>query len=223
MKKHRERIGQGGTGTHVTWLSMRARCLRKSSTQYKWYGARGIKICRRWSRFSLFLADMGERPAGKCLDRIDNNGNYEPRNCKWSTRAEQGRNRRGNVTLTHNGRTMILADWAKDIGISTACLGARVRNGWDIQRTLNEEPGSYTKKITHKIPHKGKLVSCAELARLTGIKRETLRWRIHHGVPLKSLTSPVKNAITKTVRNKITNKPLDNSSGKATCHNKACS
>lgn len=80
--------------THNSWNSMRARCEKPSHRDYKYYGGRGITVCERWYRFENFLADMGERPAGKTIDRIDTNGNYEPDNCKWSTASEQNKNRR---------------------------------------------------------------------------------------------------------------------------------
>jgi hypothetical protein len=86
--------GMKGTPTYVSWCSMIQRCTNPNRPRFADHGGRGIKIYGSWLRFEAFLADMGERPEGKTLDRIDNDGDYEPDNCKWSTPTEQARNRR---------------------------------------------------------------------------------------------------------------------------------
>jgi len=86
--------GAVGSREHTTWKSMLARCLNPNATGYKHYGSRGITVCPEWRDFEVFLRDMGPRPSGHTLDRIDNHGNYEPNNCRWATYAEQRRNQR---------------------------------------------------------------------------------------------------------------------------------
>jgi len=105
---------------------MRRRCLSPSSPIFRYYGGRGIKICAGWGDYLTFLADMGERPAGRTLDRIDNDGDYEPGNCRWATRVEQANNKSSNRILSALGQRKTMAQWAAETGIKTATIWARL-------------------------------------------------------------------------------------------------
>uniref|UniRef100_A0A6H2A3J7 HNH endonuclease n=1 Tax=viral metagenome TaxID=1070528 RepID=A0A6H2A3J7_9ZZZZ len=119
--------GMYGTSTYHIWDAMKSRCLNKNSVHYKNYGGRGIGICDRWvNSFVDFFADMGERPKGLTIERIDNDGDYTPDNCYWANRKEQSRNNRRTRMLKYQGETLCLLDWAKRLGISHGGLRARL-------------------------------------------------------------------------------------------------
>jgi len=117
---------------------MKQRCLNPNASDYHRYGGRGIYVCARWKdSFENFFADMGERPDGKTLDRIDNSKGYEPNNCKWSTPAEQQDNKRNNPVVYYHGRQITIAALAREIGIPAKILLWRLNNCWDIDRAVN--------------------------------------------------------------------------------------
>lgn len=115
-----------------SFISMRSRCSSPSNTSYARYGGSGIRVCERWSGvngFSNFLEDMGERPKNTTLDRIDNNGDYSPENCRWADAKDQSRNRKTNIFYTYNGETLVLADWAMRNGLNPGVLYTRWHKG----------------------------------------------------------------------------------------------
>jgi hypothetical protein len=120
----------GGTrcSEYVVWRAMLQRCTDPGHTAFENYGGRGICICDRWLKFEHFRADMGPRPSlNYSLDRYpDQNGNYEPTNCRWATKSQQARNKRNNRLITFCGFTLTLAEWAPLVGISASSLAARL-------------------------------------------------------------------------------------------------
>ena len=126
----------------ATWWGMRMRCSRTTARFYKNYGGRGIRVCDRWlgeDGFAKFLADVGPKPSPKHqLDRINNDGHYEPGNVRWTTRAVQMRNRRTNHMVSANGETLCVTDWARRLGVDPACIIYRLRRGWDHVRAVTE-------------------------------------------------------------------------------------
>lgn len=125
-----------GTSTYETWQGMKSRCTNKSQAAYANYGGRGIGFDPAWADFAAFVADMGERPDGCTLERIDNDKGYSKDNCKWATNAEQSRNTRQNVNLTFNGKTQCMTDWANELSIPYPTIQDRVRRGWSVEKTL---------------------------------------------------------------------------------------
>src|SRR5262245_45006048 len=135
-----KRHGLTGTRIYAIWAAMLNRCRNSNVAEYKYYGGRGIKVCERWLNFDNFLADMGAesgRIVGKTIERINNDGDYEPRNVRWATYRDQSRNKSNNRLLSFKGQTKILADWAADIGIHPSALIYRLDyKGWSIEKAL---------------------------------------------------------------------------------------
>lgn len=126
LKKH----GASESRTYASWMAMRTRCNKPYAVGYHDYGGRGIRVCERWnSSFENFLADMGERPAGMTLDRIDVNGDYRPENCRWATPLEQASNRRNNRMVEVHGRLVTVSEAARIIGIHHVSMLSRIRKG----------------------------------------------------------------------------------------------
>lgn len=124
------------SGTYKSWSEMLARCRNPKSRIYSYYGGRGISVCDRWIKFENFLADMGGRPVGKSLDRIDVDGNYEPENCRWATATEQARNTRSNHRILCDGRMMTVAEAAEIKGLRKRMVYLRLSAGWSVERAL---------------------------------------------------------------------------------------
>jgi hypothetical protein len=134
------RHGMRHTDTYGIWCGMKDRCLNPNAPAFDRYGGRGISICASWHSFENFLADMGPRPKGLSLDRIDNDGNYSPENCRWSSPTEQARNTRRNLLLTLDGETMPLVAWAAKVGLQYGLIKCRLRSGWSAERALQTPP-----------------------------------------------------------------------------------
>lgn len=130
--------GKAGTRVWRIWAGLKSRCNNPNTIGFHRYGGRGITVCERWSRFENFLADMGEPPSEKhSLDRIDNDGNYEPGNCRWATRAEQHRNCSRNRRYEFGGKSLVLTDWAVETGIPYGRLHARLyRLKWPFEKAI---------------------------------------------------------------------------------------
>lgn len=126
------------TLTYNSWRAMHDRCRAKSSQKYASYAAKGVAVCDRWSSYALFLMDMGERPSGATLERIDNNGPYSPDNCRWATVKEQCANRSSNIVVEYKGEKMLFSDACRAAGIRRLTARARMVAGWPIDKVFSE-------------------------------------------------------------------------------------
>lgn len=136
------------TQFYSVWRAMRSRCGSKRKRDIELYLNRGITVCERWNKFENFMDDMykeylihvethGEKYT--TLERQDNDAGYSLENCTWATPKEQARNRRSNVWLEHDGRKMIMEDWAIELGITPQGLSYRLDSGWSVERALTKE------------------------------------------------------------------------------------
>lgn len=126
-----------GTPEYRTWASMKRRCHNPRHKLFYRYGGRGISVCVRWLNFENFFADMGERPPGGSLDRIDNEGNYEPGNCRWASRLEQARNTSKTCRITIDGVTRCASEWSEISGIPQYIIAYRFRVGYPSTEMLS--------------------------------------------------------------------------------------
>lgn len=122
--------------TWKTWYEMIRRCRSKTRKCYKHYGGRGIKVCDRWKDYGNFKDDMGEKPIGMTLGRIDNNGDYEPTNCRWETIDEQSNNKRTSRFLEIDGERRTISQWARAYGLDPQVAFSRLQQGWDTMRAV---------------------------------------------------------------------------------------
>jgi hypothetical protein len=132
------RHGMSHTKIHRIWRGMIERCTDPNHVYYDRYGGRGIYVCEEWKTFENFYKDMGERPPGKSLDRIDNNGPYAPWNCRWATAKEQTRNSTLVTLLTWNNKTQSIVEWSEELGVNQQTISTRLYRGWSVARALSE-------------------------------------------------------------------------------------
>jgi len=135
--KHGHSTKARRTPEYCTWSRMLGRCRNPKDHAYPRYGGKGVKVCERWLEFANFLADMGQRPTGKTLDRIDTDGNYCLENCRWATAKEQANNTSAARQLEYKGETDTLANWAAKLQINPRTIKARLRKGWTVEKALS--------------------------------------------------------------------------------------
>lgn len=150
--------GQGKRGEeskeYRCWRHMKDRCYSPKDGQYHNYGARGITVCERWRKFENFFEDMGKCPEGLTIERVNNDGNYEPGNCKWATKEEQMNNTRRNRWVKHKGITKTLTQWARVLNMSESTLRARLKkDNWATERAFSIPVGEIRCRHLCPPPH----------------------------------------------------------------------
>lgn len=172
------------------WKAMRARCSAPSFANMGYYQKKGIKVCERWNSFANFYSDMGDRPEGYTIDRIDPEGDYCPENCRWASWETQAKNRGDfNINITYDSRTQCLKDWAREYNIHYQTLVARIKH---FPHLSFEEILNYKDPRKEKFTWQGKEYSRDELCEMYNIPKANFYDRVHKGWGLeKILTTPV--------------------------------
>lgn len=136
--------GMEGTRTYNSWQAMLERCYRQKHPHYHRYGGRGIFVCDQWRHsFENFFADMGKRPDGKTLDRINNDLGYSKENCEWADRFQQATNRSNTRFIIFNGETKSMSEWSRMTGLNITTIKSRLDNGWSAELTLTSKARRY--------------------------------------------------------------------------------
>lgn len=160
VKRVKEIHGRSKTPEYAIWSGMKQRCLNPKNKKYRIYGGRGITICQEWLKFDAFYHDMGDRPSGKTIDRIDNNKGYYKENCRWATYVEQANNTRSSNPFILNksiskfdfvkykGEIMKLIDWCDHLGLNYKMIETRLARWWTIEKSFETPCNAFKHKIT---------------------------------------------------------------------------
>ena len=189
LYKHGERYSR----LYAIWCHMKARCCNSNNHAYNLYGGRGITICDEWknnySAFKDWAINNGYKD-NLTIDRIDVNGNYEPKNCKWATRKEQANNTRTNRYITYNNETHTLAEWSDITGIQRDVIKSRIEKGWNLDDV-------FSKKVQHSnrryYTYNGETHNLTEWSKKVNINYATLIKRLKKGLDIEqALTKPIQ-------------------------------
>jgi hypothetical protein len=170
---------------YSTWISMKKRCLSKADQAYERYGAKGVKVCSEWLSFECFVRDMGPRPEGMSLGRIDNNKGYCKENCRWETKTQQNRNRSNCRSVTIEGVTKNLSEWAEEFGVSRRTLTNRLDSGWTSRNDLS-------RRVQRKTPRAPSRVKSGTVIQINGVSRNITQWAKACGVSRTTIAQRIK-------------------------------
>jgi hypothetical protein len=170
---------------YSTWKSMKNRCLNSADQAYHRYGAKGVTVCSEWLSFECFVKDMGPRPKGMSLGRIDNNKGYCKDNCRWETKTQQNRNRSNCRRVTIEGVTKNLSEWAEEFNLSRRTLTCRLDSGLTSLKELSRP----VRKKTVRAPSK---VKAGTVIEVDGISRNITEWAKACGVTRTAIAQRIK-------------------------------
>ena len=182
-KKHFTKHGETKTKLYNTWSGMRHRCNNPNDDRYKDYGGRGIRVCDEWLNSYEVFRDWSLSHGFEnnlTIDRIDNDGNYEPSNCRWVDNKTQANNKRSNVIIEHNGIKKNTTEWGNELGINPRNIRNRLRRGITDDRLFSKDNLC---KI-HRIEYKGETHTLTEWSEITEINRATIWYRYKKGYPI---------------------------------------
>jgi hypothetical protein len=193
---NKQKILEKGTSHPIykVWHAMRKRCNRVDSPSYKNYGGRGIRVCDEWNEsfdaFVLWCAENGWRPRTS-IERIDNDGHYEPSNCRFANAKEQGRNRRSNRLVTAFGVTMSVSEWADRYGIYHRTVIGRLNRGWSPERAVSIKARTKTPRqnLTSMLTARGQTKHIEQWAKDLGVGRSCIEYRISLGWSVEDAVS----------------------------------
>lgn len=197
--KKQKTHGMTNSRLYGIYNNMKQRCCDKNNRSYKRYGGRGITVCDEWLsnnngfiNFYNWAMENGYQD-NLSIDRINNDGNYEPSNCRWVTMLEQANNRRDNRYITYNGETKNIAQWSEQLGVNHMTLRGRLARGWSVEKTLTTKPSPKNTHQYNSITYNGKTYKLTEWAKRVNIDYNVLRLRLQRGWSIENtLTTPVR-------------------------------
>lgn len=184
--------GRSHTPEYTCWQRAKSRCFNERDKHYADYGGRGITMCDRWrDSFEAFLADLGPRPSPKhSIDRKNNDGHYEPDNCRWADPFEQANNTRRNRVVSAAGEQRTVSEWERLNRTTPGRIKHRLHSGWSAERAVSDPP-----KLNRLLTHNGETMTMTEWARRVGITVSTIRKRLRLGWPIQRVLATTPGSI----------------------------
>ncbi len=180
--------------SYGVWRGMIGRCTKPKNSRYRYYGARGIKVCDRWMEYENFKADMGEPPPGLWLERNNNDGHYEPTNCRWATPKEQGLNKRNTRCVDWMGFQIPMSKVCDVMGVKAETVRQRINRGWTEDEAVSPSKRPHPKlSPKFKIVWNGKETTLAEICKQRGLDYKVMYSRVANGWDIQTaVITPIR-------------------------------